>query len=117
MFNSMIVAYMLVVEGDRWYFDTKEEAEAQANGLDIPHKQIVTLTDVINPETQVSFVWGIEDVQGQGKKLTDEQAMEVLEFCKDSHDCNFGMTWEHIDQAINALFPDAEDTEEEENDN
>ena len=109
----MHVAYMLLVQGERWYFDTKEEAEASASALDMKREEIITLTDVINPETQVAFVWGIEDVQHQGKQLTDEQAMEVLEECQASHDANFGMTWEHIDQAIDRCFPDAEDTKEE----
>lgn len=63
---------------------------------------------------EIHIIWSIEDVHGQIEQhndiykepmnqwliLTDTQAMEVLEIVQRYHDCNYGVTWESIDAAI-----------------
>jgi len=61
---------------------------------------------------EIHIIWSIEDVHGQVEShndiydddqwrlLSDEEAMEVLEIVQKYHDCNYGITWESIDDAI-----------------
>jgi hypothetical protein len=39
----------------------------------------------------------IDRAKEQGKKVTEEQAKEVLSRCLHKHDCNIGMSWDTID--------------------
>lgn len=59
-------------------------------------------------EDQVSFWWHIIDVQEHLEydhpDLSDDDAREILQLCKDRHDCNYGMTWDSIDAAADQLL-------------
>lgn len=55
--------------------------------------------------TQIAIVWSIEDVQGQDETLTDEEAMNVLDMLENKHDCNYGISWDTIDDTIANLYP------------
>ena len=56
----------------------------------------------------IAIIWDAEDVietaENMGIKLDNIQAMEVLKLIKDTHDCNYGVTWDHIENGINQLF-------------
>ena len=65
-------------------------------------KEIDRLARSIN---SVVVVWGIDDVRSMtDKKLTDIECMKVLEDVINNHDCNYGITWLHIEASINTLF-------------
>jgi hypothetical protein len=42
----------------------------------------------------IQVTWGVTDVQAARPELNDEQAAEVLQEARDSHDCNYGITWD-----------------------
>ncbi len=56
---------------------------------------------------QIAIVWSIEDVKEVRPHLTDNQAWEVLQLVEQSHDANFGVSWETLDSAAQSLFGDA----------
>lgn len=53
----------------------------------------------------ISIIWSIEDVKDMRSDLSDEQASKVLQHIKQGHDCNYGITWETLEAATNALYP------------
>lgn len=53
----------------------------------------------------ISFHWYVNDVLDQCNLLTEDEAMQVLRVCHDSHDANVGMNWEVIECAIEYLYP------------
>jgi hypothetical protein len=57
---------------------------------------------------QIAAIWSIEDVQQERPDLTDDQAWEVLKQVEHCHDCNYGITWDHLQIAARDLFPEAE---------
>lgn len=57
----------------------------------------------------IAIIWSIEDVKEQRPDLTDAQAWEVLQSCRQNHDCNYGLTWEHIDSTAEQLVPSPDD--------
>ena len=54
--------------------------------------------------TSISVVWNIEDVQSLEPKVTDEQAMEVLQLALDNHDANVGINWEVLEFWISQVY-------------
>jgi hypothetical protein len=54
---------------------------------------------------QVAVVWSIEDVQGVRPDLNADQAWEVLTRCIDKHDCEYGFTWQYLQDVADDLFP------------
>jgi|TARA_R110002167_G_scaffold140572_1_gene328437 hypothetical protein len=54
--------------------------------------------------TSISVVWNIEDVQSLEPKVTDEQAMEVLELALDNHDANVGINWGVLEFWISQVY-------------
>jgi hypothetical protein len=61
-----------------------------------------------NLETQIALVWSIEDVKEYRPGLTDVQCMKVLDRVKKEHDCNYGVTWCHLEYATDEMFPEDE---------
>jgi hypothetical protein len=57
---------------------------------------------------QIAVIWSIEDVQQERPDLNEDQAWEVLQRVEHCHDCNYGITWEHLSMAADDLFPLAE---------
>jgi hypothetical protein len=57
-------------------------------------------------KNSIFIEWCIDDVKDVREDLDDEQAMEVLEFVKDKHDANLGVTWETLQYAADHLFPE-----------
>lgn len=66
-------------------------------------------------ERKISITWSTEDVKQQliemqekghytGKTLSDDEAWKILKEVKESHDCNYGITWETIESSIDNFF-------------
>jgi hypothetical protein len=62
---------------------------------------------VLAERGQVAIVWAIEDVQHVRPDLNRDQAWEVLERCRDKHDCEWGFTWTYIQVVADLLFPES----------
>ena len=54
--------------------------------------------------------WDADDIQSVAEnmdaRLTDAQVLEVMELIVRSHDANYGINWDVIGSAIDALYPD-----------
>lgn len=52
----------------------------------------------------MTIIWCIEDVfeaaENIDVSITHKEARRVIELMKKGHDCNYGMTWEHIQSYI-----------------
>lgn len=54
----------------------------------------------------ITIEWHIDDVKSlidedEGElQITDECAMNILNYVLKNHDCNFGITWDHISGAL-----------------
>jgi hypothetical protein len=59
---------------------------------------------------QIAVIWSVDDVQQERPDLNPDQAWKVLQRVKKYHDCNYGITWEHLRMAADDLFPVAEAT-------
>ena len=51
----------------------------------------------------INIKWTVQDVLSLDDQLDTQQCIEVLDFVYDHHDCDLGITWEHIDQAIDEV--------------
>jgi hypothetical protein len=54
--------------------------------------------------------WDADDIQSVAEnmdaRLTEAQILEVMELIVRSHDANYGINWDVIGSAIDALYPD-----------
>ena len=57
-----------------------------------------------NKDGSISITWNIEDVQELEPKMSDEQAMEVLELALDNHDANVGINWGVLEFWISQVY-------------
>jgi len=55
---------------------------------------------------EVAVIWSTEDVQSIRSDLTDDQAWEVLQECRDHHDCELGFNWLLIETVADNMFPE-----------
>ena len=55
--------------------------------------------------------WHIDDIKNC-RKMTDDQARDVIEMMYKHHDCNVGTNWEYIETMIDFVLPDLEEDEE-----
>ena len=53
----------------------------------------------------IAIIWSVEDVQEVRPDFDEDQAWEVLQKCKQCHDCEWGMTWDFIESVAGYLFP------------
>lgn len=55
-------------------------------------------------EKTISITWGIEDIHMQAEEmevtLSNAEAWEILKRAYHQHDCNYGLTWGHIEATI-----------------
>ncbi len=56
---------------------------------------------------QIAIVWSTDDVLAVRPDLTPAQAWDVLLASQRNHDANFGVTWESLEAAAEALFGSA----------
>jgi hypothetical protein len=66
---------------------------------------------LLQQQRQVAVIWGCEDVKSVRADLTDDQCFDVLEQCRDQHDCQYGFTWTFIEDVAQDLFGDAPETD------
>lgn len=65
-----------------------------------------------NEKNSIVIIWCIDDVRDTIRdyeidvELTDDECMEVLGYCDNHQDAEFGMGWENIYQAILYCFED-----------
>lgn len=88
----------------------KKDAEMALNGKwnrgdDGFEAQIILIDDYLEElENTISIVWCVEDVQGSAKEmgieLSEEDAKEVLQNIKRTHDCELGISWMTIEIGI-----------------
>ena len=62
-----------------------------------------------NKDGSISITWNIEDVQELEPKMSDEQAMEVLELALDNHDANVGINWGVLEFWISQVYKENND--------
>lgn len=61
-------------------------------------------------ENSIAIIWCIDDVRTviedyeKTVELTDDECMEVLKYCLNKHDANYGMSWDNISWAIDHIF-------------
>lgn len=63
----------------------------------------------------VAFLWGVDDVRevANGKELTDDECMEVLDTVMSNHDASIGINWDVIRYHYNDTFGQDEDEDED----
>lgn len=58
-------------------------------------------------KTKLVVIWDTGDVISQGEEagltITEEEAIDVLNYLEREHDCTNGITWVHVDNAIEQL--------------
>jgi hypothetical protein len=74
----------------------------------------IDLHELLATDRKIAVVWCIEDVQEVRPDLTDEQAWEVLQQVKHTHDCNYGITWDTLEIIAQNLYGDAPEIATEE---
>ena len=58
----------------------------------------------------MAFLWAIDDVIGKGKEMeldfeiSDGDALHILGNVERRHDCEYGVTWQHIETEISSYF-------------
>jgi len=100
--------------------DADDEAElirqldlAPHGNADLSESEIDNLIqELLQRQRQVAVIWCCEDVKHVRPDLTDDQAWEVLQQCRNQHDCEWGFTWTFIEDIAQDLFGDAPDTDD-----
>jgi len=70
-----------------------------------PDLSEIDVHELLGQRRQIAAIWGVEDVQGVRADLTDDQAWEVLQRCRDLHDCEWGFNWRTIEIVADDMFP------------
>ena len=78
-----------------------------ANDPEQTLSQPVNLAPLLEPWGEIAFIWSVEDVKEVRPDLTDGQAMEVLRLNQRTHDANYGVSWDTLAYAAEALFGEA----------
>jgi hypothetical protein len=68
--------------------------------------------ELLAKRRHVAVIWSTEDVQNVRPDLDDDQAWDVLQECRDRHDCEFGFTWTLIEVVANEMFREPDDDED-----
>ena len=75
-------------------------------------KKELSLYDPKNPKI-ISIDWCVEDIMvtadNYDRIITEEDAKQILKSMKESHDCNYGITWETILAGIDCYLAEKED--------
>jgi len=83
------------------------ELQALVDHLKIGHEAIAKVQDIIDELRSSDYLlieWSVDDVQQAARAQHKiEDAREVLSLLDKTHDCNDGITWEHIQVAIETL--------------
>jgi hypothetical protein len=74
-----------------------------------PNLSKIDIDELLRQRRQVAVIWSIEDVLQERPDLTADQAWEVLQVCREEHDCKLGFTWTFIRDVADELFPTADE--------
>ena len=85
-------------------------AEAAIAGIS-PRQTDTDIDALLAERRQVAVIWNIEDVREIRPDLSDDQCWEVLEFARQKHDCELGLSWTTLECAADTLFGDAPETD------
>lgn len=59
-------------------------------------------------EYKITITWGDDDVRHVAKDmkvtLTNEQIIDVLDYVDNTHDANYGITWDTIQSAVEVIL-------------
>jgi hypothetical protein len=64
------------------------------------------ITEQLAAHGYIATFWHTVDVQILRPDLTDDQCMEVLLECEQSHDAGIGINWHVIELCAEELFPE-----------
>jgi hypothetical protein len=67
--------------------------------------QTADIQRILASREQIAVVWSAEDVKQERPDLDDDQSWQVLQRVEERHDCNYGITWSHIRDAADEMFP------------
>ncbi len=73
----------------------------------------IDIDELLAERRQVAVTWCVDDVLSVRPDLTEGQAWDVLVRCLNRHDCEFGFTWNYIEDVAFDLYPTAENDKEE----
>ena len=63
--------------------------------------------DVLEEAGYIALLWHLDDVletaKGMEVEITIPEAEEILYRLKHHHDCNYGVTWEHVQYEIDSF--------------
>jgi hypothetical protein len=83
------------------------EMEYTFNGQEL-WRNIHEYKDDIQQGKAIALIWTTEDVHVKAEEndieLTEEQAIKVLEYISNHHDCSYGVNWDTIDCSIDEVL-------------
>ena len=98
---------------ERWegYGKVEQEVTEILDRFKIPNnhlrKNLIKMAKRLDFEAKGSISWCAEDIIERARDCkkyylipNKKQAQEILEELIDNHDCNYGITWEHIDALL-----------------
>lgn len=68
--------------------------------------QIDVLHELLARRRQIAHVWSVEDVLEVRPDLDEDQAWQVLQLVDRNKDATIGITWETLEAAAEALYPE-----------
>lgn len=66
-------------------------------------EQIEYIVSQLKSGNAIVALWNIDDVKALNDNLSDNDCRDVLYIVNDTHDANFGITWDTLQEAINNL--------------
>ena len=91
------------------YEPALRDAIRQEQPDEVPYE--IDIDELLIRRKQVAVIWSVEDVQSVRRDLTDAQSWEVLQQCRQVHDCELGFNWLLIETVADDLFPEPESKE------
>lgn len=61
---------------------------------------------ILATRRQIAAVWSIEDVMEIRPDISNSQAWEILQYCRETHDANIGINWDVLSVTAEILFPE-----------
>ena len=83
-----------------------------AHDPEITLQRETDLRHLLEPMGEIADIWSVEDVIEIRPDLNRQQAMKVLQLCANTHDANFGITWDTLSYAAEVCFGEASELTE-----
>ena len=91
------------------YINTMQAAVARCLGIPDRDPRFAEIKTALEGcwERKIAIVWCMDDVidvaRKLGKPITENGAREILDDLLDDHDPEYGVTWQHIENAVSAF--------------